>query len=340
MPLPEIKDSSDKKRIAATLEFPGFMRFKALHEGLADCSIYASSAKNPIYAARFNYKLFIQPPSGRRDARTAKDAVDFIEYEIRSKRGTDFDIMSIFCPDIAFLRLMKDAFGQQQPAFEWRDRYSLKSDEPYTDAPVPIGYELREVSQGLLDEGLGNTEELKQEMCSERPSVDDFLAKGFGVCAVKGRELAGWCLSEYNCSAGCEIGIEVRNEHRHKGLALAMTTALIKLARTRGYERIGWDCHRQNAASWHTAIKAGLSIRATYPTILICKDKAMQYGANGNIALRDGDGDAALEWFRKSAATGKAPFWVFINMAQIQALTGDIRLVMEAYEGLKTARME
>lgn len=338
--MPEIKDGLDRRRFAAGFDFPRFMRFKALSEGLVDCDMRVSPARRPIYAARFNHKLFIQPHAEGHDARGAEEAVSFIEREIRPGSGDDFFAMNIFCPDPAFLRMMKEAFGASQPAIEWREAYSLEPGEQAFEAPVPRGFALREVSRRLLGEGLANSKGLEAEMTSERPTVDDFLAKGFGICAVKGNELAGWCLSEYNCSSGCEVGVEVAAEHRHKGLALAMVSAFVKMARSNGYARIGWDCHRQNAASWHTAIRAGFTLRAIYPTIFICKDKAYQFGANGNIAIRDGDGDAALMWYKKAAATGRAPYWVFINMAQVQALTGDIRLVMEAYEGLKGARYE
>jgi len=338
--LPEISDYQDRIKAAARFGFPDFMRFQAVKEGLADCSMHVSNTRDPFYIACFRHKLFLEPPSTVRDMRAAEEVVHLIEREIRSQQGDDFDVMTVYCDDNAFLRLVMAAFGSKVPTFEWRDRYSLKPDEPAIHAPVPRGYELREINKALLFENLLHTDELREEMRSERPSVEDFLAKSFGICAVKGRELAGWCLSEYNSSAGCEVGIAVLGEHRRKGLALAMTSEFIKVARSKGYAEIGWDCHRQNAPSWHTAIKAGLSIRRTYPTILICKDIALQYGVNGNIALRDGDGDTALEWYRKSAATGKAPYWVFINMAQVQALTGDINLVMQAYQGLRTARME
>ena len=338
--MPELSDRSERVKAAALFDFPGFMRFMAIKEDHVDCSVHVGNTRNPFYIARFRHKLFLQPPLSNRDSRAAEDAVYLIEREIRSQKGYDFDVMTICCPDTPFLRLIRAAFGSKVPTFEWRDRYSLKPDEPVVHAPVPRGYEFREVTKELLFENLKNTEELREEMRSERPSVEDFLAKSFGICAVKGRELARWCLSEYNNSSGCEIGIGVLGEHKRKGLALAMTSEFVKRAREKGYAEIGWDCHRQNAASWHTAIKAGFSIRETYPTILICKDIALQYGVNGNIALREGDGDAALEWYKKSAAIGNAPFWVFINMAQVQALTGDINLVMQAYEGLKTARME
>ena len=77
--------------------------------------------------------------------------------------------------------------------------------------------------------------------------------------------------------------------------------------------------HRQNAVLAY-GDQGRLSIRRTYPILI--RRIALQYGVNSNIALRDGDGDTALEWYRKSAATGKAPCWVFINMAQVRGATG------------------
>ena len=74
------------------------------------------------------------------------------------------------------------------------------------------GLSLRPVDRELMATArLERIEQLREEMCSERPSVEDFLAGSFGVCLVDEVQnaLAGWCLSEYNCGARCEArGIE------------------------------------------------------------------------------------------------------------------------------------
>jgi hypothetical protein len=68
---------------------------------------------------------------------------------------------------------------------------------------LPAGFRLRLVDAALLaDEGIQNMAYLTEEMVSERPSIDDFLAKSFGVCLLHEQEIVGWCLSEYNLAPG------------------------------------------------------------------------------------------------------------------------------------------
>ncbi len=125
-------------------------------------------------------------------------------------------------------------------------------------APLPPGYTLRAVDAALMAEpGLENHAALRDEMCSERVSVDDFLARSFGVCVVHGDEIAGWCLSEYNCGDRCEAGIETAEPHRRRGLATAMTNALCATADMRGITTVGWHCLAANTPSYATARRSG-----------------------------------------------------------------------------------
>jgi RimJ/RimL family protein N-acetyltransferase len=124
------------------------------------------------------------------------------------------------------------------------------------------GLRLRTVDAKLLaDSRLGRLEQLREEMCSERPSVEDFLARSFGVCLVdeQAGELSGWCLSEYNYAGCCEVGIEVVEEYQRRGLGTLLTQALLAEALGRhGMQRVGWHCLAANAASVATARRAGL----------------------------------------------------------------------------------
>jgi RimJ/RimL family protein N-acetyltransferase len=123
---------------------------------------------------------------------------------------------------------------------------------------LPTDFTLRLVDRALLEtRDLENLEGLEREMCSERPSVQDFLDQSFGICALQDHTLAGWCLSEYNIMDSCEIGIETLPPYQKRGLATAMTCAFREHALARGVNHIGWHCWRNNAASAATALKAG-----------------------------------------------------------------------------------
>ena len=85
---------------------------------------------------------------------------------------------------------------------------------------------MRRIDKDLLAERhLGNMDDLVKEMHSERPSVQDFLAKSFGYCVLYNDTLVGWCMSEYNTGSRCEIGIETVAGYRRRGIATLTASA-------------------------------------------------------------------------------------------------------------------
>ena len=136
--------------------------------------------------------------------------------------------------------------------------------------PLPAGLHLATVDAALLAQTeLRNHAQLAEELCSERPTVEDFLAHSFGVCLLDGDILAGWCLSEYNCPGRCEVGIEVVEAYRRRGLGTWMTQALCAEAEHRGIQQVGLHCLAQNTASAATAAGAGLRLALEYPSAVV-----------------------------------------------------------------------
>lgn len=127
-------------------------------------------------------------------------------------------------------------------------------------APLPPGVALHPVDAALLATEFDNLDALRAEMCSERPSVAAFLQHSFGVCAVAGNALAGWCLSEYNDDGRCEVGIETAPDFRQQGIATAMTVAFVNAAFDAGMRQVGWHCWAENVPSVKTALKAGFRL--------------------------------------------------------------------------------
>lgn len=157
----------------------------------------------------------------------------------------------------------------KQPILDYRQYYGFKDFPVDRRTLLPPGFSLYPVDRNLLkNEHLKNLDDLQDEMCSERSSVEDFLEKSFGLCLVCGDEIAGWCLSEYNCQAGCEIGIETRPNYRKRGLATLMTLAFVEMAQAHGINHIGWDCWKENIPSSATAKKAGFYLAHDYPVYL------------------------------------------------------------------------
>ncbi len=139
-----------------------------------------------------------------------------------------------------------------------REYYACKELKYKWQDFLPEGFHLQLIDAVLLaNTNLKHLDTLKEEMTSERPSVEDFLAKSFGVCAIHENELAGWCLSEYNADKRCEIGIETTSDYRQRGIATALTLAFLEHAFSHGVNEVGWHCFKRNKSSAKTALKAG-----------------------------------------------------------------------------------
>lgn len=155
-----------------------------------------------------------------------------------------------------------------------REYYACKEVKKNWHNILPNDFQLKMVDNDLLSiPNLKHIETLKEEMTSERPSVEDFLAKSFGVCAIHDNELAGWCLSEYNADGRCEIGIETSSDYRQRGIATALTLAILEHAFSHGIHEVGWHCFKRNKASAKTARKAGFDKVCDYKSFIVILDK-------------------------------------------------------------------
>lgn len=134
---------------------------------------------------------------------------------------------------------------------------------------LPPGFTLLPVTARLVAQAhLENLDALREELCSERASVEDFLEKSFGFCLVTGDELAGWCLSEYNQAGRCEVGVATVEKYQRRGLGTIVTLALVEHALSRGYRHIGWHCWAKNKPSSALALRAGFEFVRDYPVYL------------------------------------------------------------------------
>jgi RimJ/RimL family protein N-acetyltransferase len=208
---------------------------------------------------------------------------------------------------------------------------------------LPKGYSLREIDESLVAMNhLANIDYLREELCSERPSVEDFLEKSFGYCILQGEALASWCLSEYNVPGRCEVGVATVDEHQQRGLATAATLALVEHALSHGIHKIGWHCWSHNTASVALALKAGFEKVRDYSVYLSVFDLGVQYALKGDDFRSAGNHREALAWYQKAINEKDPPPWVYIRAACCQAQLGDkeaafdsLRHAMEAgFDGM------
>ena len=150
-----------------------------------------------------------------------------------------------------------------------RQYYEITDVAPKIDLQLPDGFSMQLISPDFMSSDMEGLSAVREEMCSERTSVEDFLARSFGICPVYEHEIAGWCMSEYNVGERCEIGIATTEKHQRKGIATLATWSFLAEAHRRGYTRVGWDCWTRNVASAATARKAGFTFIEEYPAVVV-----------------------------------------------------------------------
>ncbi|HEY9074996.1 MAG TPA: GNAT family N-acetyltransferase [Anaerolineaceae bacterium] len=295
------------------------LALRSLLEGKTRARLFVDDPARPRLALAWlhNQRFFLlgEPGAGQADVlRTF-----FYETVLPWGRAEGKELALIYYAPAAWEPLLAAALAEQHPLPEARQYYRFDLAETgglpeWQD--LPPGFTLRPVDATLLaDPGLSGLDLLREEMCSERESVEDFLRWSFGLALFHGSNLAGWCLSEYNADARCEIGIATLPPHQRRGLATLMTRRLLEMARERGMRSVGWDCLTRNLPSAATALKAGFRKIEDYSVLLVWYALAEAIAVQGSICLRRGKYDQALDWFERAFAVQdeapRKPAWAY-----------------------------
>jgi GNAT superfamily N-acetyltransferase len=91
-----------------------------------------------------------------------------------------------------------------------------------------------------------------------------FLAAGGGLSAIVAGEVAATAFCSFRHGALFELGIETAPQHRGKGLARLVASALIDACLERGLEPV-WACRLENVASFQLARRLGFTPTAHLP---------------------------------------------------------------------------
>ena len=150
-----------------------------------------------------------------------------------------------------------------------RQYYEMTDFATQPDLRLPDGFSMQLITPEFLSSGMEGLDAVREEMCSERATVEDFLARSFGLCPVHEHEIAGWCMSEYNVGNRCEIGIATAPNRQRQGIATLTTRFFLAEAHRRGYTRVGWDCWTRNVPSVATARKAGFALVEEYAAVVV-----------------------------------------------------------------------
>lgn len=240
--------------------------FKALEHHLLISTLFENDLKAQVFVDND-----LQPYSGLiayngrflfgGDPSQAKFNADlrhhFVEIVIPARNGEPF--LAAFTSD-AWIPTLNTIFDGYEVILAPRLYFEI-TPTPASNITLPDGFTLQHVTRELLASNIGGLDTLREEMLSERASVDDFLSNSFGLIPVYENQIAGWCLSEYNTGEHCEIGIATLEPHQRKGIATILTNAFLAEAAQRGYRHVGWDCWEKNEASAATARKAGFTLK-------------------------------------------------------------------------------
>jgi RimJ/RimL family protein N-acetyltransferase len=137
-----------------------------------------------------------------------------------------------------------------------------RSQPPQVAPPRVADVRIVPIDDALLhDSTLGNGELIREEIGWMWPSLDRFVARGFGYAAVLEREAIGWCTAEYVSESRCGIGIATVPAYERRGLATATAAAFVSHCVERGITPY-WECGSDNLPSIRVAEKLGFALLA------------------------------------------------------------------------------
>jgi len=224
--------------------------------------------------------------------------------------GDEVSFSFLVCDRAAWEEALEDVIAPRTVIPDRRLHYETTARPGAWHARVPDGYEIVDLDRRLLESDVELHPQVAQWLDANFGSADGFLEHGLGAVAVHGREIVGWILADSFVDALCDIGGEVAEAHRRKGLACASTCRAVELALDRGAERIGWHCHAINAPSIKTAEAAGFTFVGEYTIYPIQFDPEKheklvgivvgEYVEAGDAGIASGDYEAANESFSRA----------------------------------------
>lgn len=154
------------------------------------------------------------------------------------------ELASLF-PGLSLERGERVLYRLDRPALpDWRSR-------------VPQGLSIRRIDRALLHSAaFDHAQAVVEEIESCWNSLDLFLERGFGYCALAGNAVAGWCTAEYVSAGQCGTGVETVEAYQNRGLATLMAAAFVEHCAAAGLQTY-WDSWKRNLPSVAVAQKVG-----------------------------------------------------------------------------------
>jgi len=241
----------------------------AFFEGCATARLFVDDIAKPQAGVLIcNSRVLIAGDTTRIDF-FKEMATTFSGELIPFHRSSGNDAYLVYTSGDGWNTVMQEMFQGSQFYYGNRQYYEISIIASKPDLQLPDGFSVHLITPEFLLSDVAGLNAVRDEMCSERISVEDFLSRSFGLCPVYSNEVAGWCMSEYNVGDRCEIGIATAEKHQRKGIATLITWYFLAEAQKRGYTRVGWDCWTRNTASVATARKVGFKLVEEYPATVV-----------------------------------------------------------------------
>jgi GNAT superfamily N-acetyltransferase len=268
--MPEISPSANQpaRSLFSKLERSHAL-VEALFEGCATAHLFVDQVAAPRAGVIVcNSRVLCAGDTSQVDF-LAEMARTFLDELIPAQRARGNDAYLIYASGEAWNTGLQQMFSGCPLYHGTRQYYEITGFTPKLNLQLPDGFSIQLITPEFLCSDVTGLDALREEMGSERASVEDFLARSFGLCPVHSNEVAGWCMSEYNVGERCEIGIATAEKHQRQGIATLSTWFFLAEAHRRGYRRVGWDCWTRNLASVATARKAGFTLVEEYPAVVV-----------------------------------------------------------------------
>ncbi len=236
--------------------------------GLTDAKVFVDNRDDPRCALTWTKsRIFLSGELGGEDLQRAAETIGCKIKRDSVRRGAKY-FMVYFDPKISLSGLFQRLGGVKVHP-DTRNYYELNAETREWGETASEGFRLEVIDRRFLSTPYANLDKVREEMCSERASVEEFLEKSVGVCGLTGDEVVSWCMSEYNHGDRYEIGIATIEKHRRKGFATMTAGALIRRCLGLGFSRVGWHCWQRNEPSNRTALKLGFRFVESYPVYLL-----------------------------------------------------------------------
>lgn len=157
-------------------------------------------------------------------------------------------------------------------ATEKFQRYSFKKNPEHLDrkylqnllSKLPEGYEIKRIDKNIAK--APSFHELSEDFVSQFESIDDFINRGIGYAILHEGQVVSAATSFSIYDGGIEIEIASQPNHRRKGLATIVASALIIDCLDSG-KYPSWD--GANSESVELAKKLGYIFKESYDTYFI-----------------------------------------------------------------------